>query len=79
MAITRRGFLGTLLAIAAAHGLPDLPLPLPVPSRLPVRDCGYRIGETIRIRIPQRFVVSAGMAYNPQDIVSVYRDVDAMQ
>lgn len=39
----------------------------------------YAVGETIRVKLPQRFLVSNGMAYQPQPINRIYTTISVNQ
>jgi len=70
----RRGFLKAIgagvLGLSIALRRPDAPIAFE-----PEPDAGYRIGDTVRVRLPQRFVVRDGDALNPQPIVDHYVNV----
>lgn len=70
----RRGFLKAIgagvLGLSLAIRRPDAPM-----SFEPEPHPGYRIGDTIHVRLPQRFVVRDGGALHAQPIVDHYVSV----
>ncbi len=75
--MNRRGFLGSLAAFAAACTVdPELGLwkpgakliSIPKPRRL-------KIGDTIQVRRPQRFIARQGQAFQPQSIVPQFESL----